>query len=420
MGEKIVVLLGPEGNKFVLSQPPVLKQSLQYTIQTLLGRKALPTSEGEAHRKMKKLLMASFNADALKSCVPLMEQCALQTLNGWGEKGHVEVYPEMKQYTFHIIGEVLAGLPPGPEMESLRSHLDTWMRGLILTLPLNLPFTTFGKAMKARKEILQKLKKAVNARRANPGVHADLLARMLEASKADESGVFDEEAVLDNLLTMFFAGHDTSSSVLTNLVLLVSEHPDVLSKLREEHNKIADSKLGDKQLTWDDIKAMTYTDKVISEVMRLLPPVPQMLREAAKDFEYKGKFISVHDQRIRCFVPTPCRTLGYTIKKGWKVAYNIVYSANMEDTFPDSARFDPAHFDDPIKPWAYVPFGGGPRMCAGYEFARVEMKVFVHHLTRLYRWSLQEKENPLAYIPITRPINSLPILVVPLDHTAAA
>jgi cytochrome P450 len=141
-------------------------------------------------------------------------------------------------------------------------------------------------------------------------------------------------------------------------------------------------------LTWDDVSRMKYTWKVAMETLQTVPPIFGSLRTAIKDIEYQG----------------------YHIPKGWQVFTAIIIThldANFSD---DPNKFNPARFHNQssVPPYCFVPFGGGPRMCPGNEFARTETLVAMHYLVRQFRWKLCCKDEGYRKDPVPMPLE-LPI-----------
>ncbi|KAK9266512.1 hypothetical protein L1049_028608 [Liquidambar formosana] len=155
---------------------------------------------------------------------------------------------------------------------------------------------------------------------------------------------------------------------------------------------ITKSKRPKELLNWDDIQKMKYTLCVAHEAMRLTPPAQGTFREAITDFTYAG----------------------FSIPKGWK-EYWTPYSTNKNPMyFPDPEKFDPSRFEGKgPAPYTFVPFGGGPRMCPGREYARVEVLVFIHNVVTKFKWEKLIPNEKIVYIMSPIPANGLPIRLQP-------
>ncbi|KAL0320443.1 UNVERIFIED_CONTAM: Taxadiene 5-alpha hydroxylase [Sesamum radiatum] len=136
---------------------------------------------------------------------------------------------------------------------------------------------------------------------------------------------------------------------------------------------------------------MTYTWQVARESMRVFPPIFGSFRKAIEDIEYDG----------------------YRIPKGWKVLWTAYGTHYNQEYFEDPLRFKPSRFEEPIQPYAYVPFGGGPRLCAGYQLAKLNILIFVHYVVTRYDWSLASPDEPITMDPLPFPSQGMPIRVSP-------
>lgn len=214
MGETMVVLGGPSGNKFLFSNEN--KQVTVWwpvTVRELLGP-SLATTAGEEAKTMKKMLSSFVSPDAFSGLyIKAMELVAHHHfMNYWQGKEKVKVFPLVKLYTFKVACQLFTSIEDDNEIKRLAAHFNMFLKG-ILAIPLNLPGSTFYKAMRAthviRKELLQVVRKrreALEQKTASPS--QDILSHLL--SSPDENGKFMSEIlILNNILLLLFAGHDT-------------------------------------------------------------------------------------------------------------------------------------------------------------------------------------------------------------------
>ena len=193
------------------------------------------------------------------------------------------------------------------------------------------------------------------------------------------------------MLTLLFAGHDTSSCALANFFLLVLQHPAVLSRLRAEQDEIG----REVPLRAAMLSQMPYLDQVIREVLRFIPPVGGGFRK----------------------IIAPCEFAGYQLSVGWNAFYQIAGPHRDSAIFKDPERFDPDRFaperaEDRGQRFSYIPFGGGPRVCLGMEFARLEMAVMGALMIREFEWQLLPGQDlRIAPIPLPRPRSGLLVRV---------
>ncbi|XP_024157497.1 beta-amyrin 28-monooxygenase [Rosa chinensis] len=133
---------------------------------------------------------------------------------------------------------------------------------------------------------------------------------------------------------------------------------------------------------------MKYSWNVAQEVLRMTPPVQGNFREALTDFVFNG----------------------FTIPKGWKLYWSANWTHKNADCFPEQEKFDPSRFEGKgPAPYTFIPFGGGPRMCPGNEYARVVILVFMHHLVTRFKWEKVFPDEKTIVIALPTPAKGLPI-----------
>ncbi|KAK8591786.1 hypothetical protein V6N13_031816 [Hibiscus sabdariffa] len=258
----------------------------------------------------------------------------------------------------------------------------------LISVPIDLPGTTFNRAVKAGRQIRQQLFALITKKK-----NEILEKRKTVASDLVDSMLMDgmtEVEIGNKIVGFFIASHDTTSTAITFLVSYLSDHPDVYNRVLQEQMEVIRGKEGRETLRWEDIQRMKYTWCVACEVMRLAPPANGSFREAITDFTYAG----------------------FTIPKGWKAFWTVHTTNKNPKYFPDPERFDPSRFEgDGPAPYTFVPFGGGPRMCPGKEYARLEILTFIHNLVTSYNWVKMNPNEKISYIPSPIPEEGLPIKI---------
>lgn len=384
LGRNVAIFMGHEANRFLLATGMhffLWRDGWPPTFKELLGE-SLFVQDGEDHRQKRKLLMPAFHRQSLRNYLGTMEAIACRYLQKWEQRGAFAWLDEFKQFTFEIASTLLAGSAPGDDTERLSRLFVALTRGFI-TVPVRWSWTPYGRALRARDALLAYIDRAIEARRANPT--DDALSLLVHTRDEDGIALTNRE-LRAQMLLMLFAGHETSASMLTSLALFFKQHPDVLAKARAEQDAL---RLGD-TLTMDDIRAMTYLDQVLKETERLHPPVPAGFRGVTETFEYNG----------------------YTVPKGWIALYLINVAHRDPAIYRDPLRFDPDRFsperDESSVPFSLVGFGGGARVCLGYAFAQLEMKVMLSYLLRYYDWELEPKQDlRFIYLPTLLPRGGL-------------
>ncbi len=386
-GRPTIFMTGANANLFILTnENKYFSVTWPGSTSILLGPNALPMQQGEIHSSRRKTLYQAFKPRALSNYISTMEIITNSYLEKWQKMATFTWYSQLRNYTFDVACKLFVG-KDNSSKTSFREDFETWCQGLF-TLSINLPWTRFGKAWRARKILLQEIENIILERQQKENLEQDALGLLLQA-KDEEGNSLSLEELKDQILTLLFAGHDTLTSSLTLFCLLVGQNREVFDRLKQEQNLFID----DQSLTLDNLKKMVYLEQVLKEVMRFIPPVAGAFREAIDNCEYKN----------------------YLIPKGWMVQYSIKNTHKDTEIYRSPEQFNPDRFnaenaEDKNKTFGYIPFGGGVRECIGKEFARLEMKIFVAMLVRNYRWELEaEQDLSLVVIPAPRPRDGLKV-----------
>jgi cytochrome P450 len=237
--------------------------------------------------------------------------------------------------------------------------------GKVLALPDWLPTPENRRLARTAKRLDETIQRFIDERRATGEDRGDLLSMLLLAQD-EEGGQMTDKQVRDEAMTLFGAGHETTAVTMMWVWYLLSQHPEVEAKLMRE----LDSVLGGRAPQIEDLPNLPYTEMVIKETLRLYPPAFGVTRQTVQDAEIGG----------------------YRIKKGSAVYVNIYGVQRDARFFPDPDRFDPQRFspenEKQIMKYAYLPFGGGPRVCIGNAFAMMEARLILATVAQKYRLSV--------------------------------
>lgn len=398
LGDTLVYMCGPAGNKFLFgNEGRLVALWWPKPIRLLFGRSLINTADlGEA-RCIRRMLLTFLGPDALQRYVAAMDAVTNQHFRTlWHSKeGVMEVHRAVKVYTFQLACALFTSIEEPEQVLKLEAEFAVFVKGIV-EIPINFPGTRFYKAMRAAESIraelravLQQRRVALREERASPT--QDLLSHLLVTP--DENGRFmTEEEIVNNILTLLFAGHDTATSTITLLVKFLGQLPHVYDQVLQEQINIATAKQSGELLQWQDVQKMKCSWNVVCEVMRLMPPVIGNFREALADFCYEG----------------------YSISKGWKLYWSANSTHSDPSLFPDPKKFDASRFEEPgVAPFSFTPFGGGPRMCLGKEYARIQILVFLHNLVKRFKWDLLVPDEKIIYDPLPIATQGLPIRLRP-------
>ncbi|KAM7477445.1 hypothetical protein LguiA_025658 [Lonicera macranthoides] len=239
----------------------------------------------------------------------------------------------------------------------------------------------------------------------------------------DEDGKFMNELDIANkILGLLIGGHDTTSSACTFILKYLAELPDVYDKVYNEQMEIGKKKSPGELLNWDDIQKMKYSWNVACEILRLAPPLQGTFKEALTDFMYTGFTIPKGWKFLRSNLDKLQKQLA---AGGWPLFRRILIAVKTSGgrrlaTVPrtgisrDPLKFDPSRFDGSgPAPYMFVPFGGGPRMCPGKEYARLEILVFMHHLVKRFKWEKVIPNEKIIVNPMPILEKGLPVCLYP-------
>jgi cytochrome P450 len=380
-GQLVIYVKGAEANRFFLTSPNI-EPNLPPSMQILLGDSSVSNQKGDIHKNRRQIIAQSFQPRNLDAYFDDIVAITENYLDKWEKQGQITWYSELQDYTFDVALKFLMGID-NASSSPLKNLYETFELGLFSPLPLNLPFTRFGKAFQSRKKIFQEIEAIILARKQQSNWGTDTLAILLQAE--DEQGnLLSLEELKNQMLTLLFTGYSTLTSSLTSFNWAITEHPQVLNRLREEQKRF------NKPLSKEQLKEMTYLDQVLKEVLRLNPPLVSGFRKVVEDCSFKG----------------------YLIPKNCALFYHISATHRNPQTFPEPEQFNPENFNLPKKekPFSYVPFGGGMRECLGKEFAKLEMKILTALLIRNYHWSLiPEQDLSLEMLPAPHPQDGLKV-----------
>ena len=388
-----VVMIGSEANRFLFTNDnKIFSNKWPPSTRTLLGSASLTIQMGSTHQNRRKILSQAFQPRALAEYASTMEEILHGYFDKWQKMGTLTWYPEIRKYTFDVACKLLVGTDAANNSNFVELF-EQWVAGLF-SLPLDLPWTNFGKALRSRKLLLKQIEEIVLQRQQQPASNKDALGMLLQATD-DDGNKLGVEEIKDQILNLLFAGHETLTSAIASMCLLLAQHPDVLEKVRKEQQELGFSQ----PLTTENLKQMTYLDQVIKEVLRVIPPVGGGFREVIQDCEFNG----------------------YLIPKGWAVLYNVPKTHQDNNIYSSPSEFDPERFaperlEDKSKPFAHIPFGGGMRECIGKEFAKLEMKLFAALLVRDYEWELLPGQDlNIKSFPTPYPKDKLKVKFVRLN-----
>jgi cytochrome P450 len=359
----------------------------------MLFGKGLLHSEGEFHKRQRRLMNPAFHHMRIAAYGRIMTDWAERTSNRWKDGEEVNVQTEMMELALGVVCKALFDMDvEGPDVAQLREALNTLFSAFRVGTPIasmlrNLPLASNKRMNEAVAQVDEFIYGMIEERRRSGEDPGDLLSMLLQAEDEDGERMTDRQ-IRDECVTIGVAGHETTSNAMSWTWYLLAEHPDVEAKLHAELDQV----LGGRQPTVEDLPALSYTSKVLHEAMRLYPPAWMLMRQAVEDHEIGGYQIGV-GQRVLMFP-----YLMHRDERWW----------------PEPERFDPDRWNDESESqrpkYAYVPFGAGPRMCIGENFAWMEAILVIAALAPRWRLRLAPGQTVVAEPRVNlRPKGGLPM-----------
>ncbi|HTB79612.1 MAG TPA: cytochrome P450 [Opitutaceae bacterium] len=357
-----------------------VKSSAMQRARIFMGDSLL-VSVGEAHRRQRQLVLPAFHRSRLAGYADTMMACAVQTRDRWRAGDEVDIAPEMNQLTLAIAGRALFSSDVEGDVQKISAAVTVLIENLSrMMMPLasaflRLPLPANRRLNAARTALDEIIYRLIRERRAGgPEASHDLLSMLVFAEDAENPGShLSDEEVRDQAMGAFLAGHETTANALAWTWWLLSQNPGAESLLHAELDQV----LAGRPPTLDDLRALSFTEKVVREAMRLFPPVWAMGRRALE----------------------PARIGGYNLPRGalvlaspWVVHQDARYFAEPLAFRPE--RWTPA-MTEALPLFAYFPFGGGPRRCIGENFAWMELILVMATLAQ--RWRLRAAPGAAAF-----------------------
>lgn len=344
-------------------------------IVPLVGANSMLYLSGARHRRERKLLMPAFHGDRMRAYGETIREAALAAAARF-PRGQAFVFQDHSQWiSLEVIIRAVFGVVEPARVEAVRNAILDVVNAAEPSL-LFFPFLQrsilgmgpWARLQEAKARIRVLIDAELAARRSRPAqAGEDILSRMLAARHEDGSPMSDDE-LHDELLTLLFAGHETTGIALAWAIYWLLRTPDCMERLLSELDAEGD------RPEPEVIARLPYLDAVVHETLRLHPIAPDAPRTLARPLELGG----------------------YRLPAGVAVAVASALLHIRPDTFPEPERFNPQRFlDRKFTPFEYTPFGGGARRCLGAAFATYEMKIVLATLLRANGFSLAEPREVL-------------------------
>jgi len=383
------------------------KNNFDYAMLRRLLGNGLLTSEGAFWRRQRRLMAPMFQRQRVAEFCPLMVESTVEMLERWQDLAAsaqpFDLAAEMGRLTLAIVARTLFSTDLSGEASAIARALTEANQqlsqfSLMDLIPL-IPTARKRRFRDALSTLDGVVGKMLAARRGATNRGADLLSMLLDARDEDTGGSMSERQVRDEVLTLMLAGHETTATALTWTCYLLSQHLEIEARLRDELAAV----LGGRTPTIGDLPDLSFTRMVIEESMRLYPPAWVVSRNAIGDDEIGG----------------------YRVRRGTSMMMCSFITHRHPAFWPDPERFDPDRFTAALSrerpAYSYFPFGGGPRVCIGNNFAMTEAQLVLAMIAQRYRLRLVPG-HPVELQPLVtlRARHGMLMTAHRVDHGAAS
>lgn len=381
--------LGAFPTQIIISNPQAIQElftadaqlfesgSGNFIIQPLVGANSLILLDGDRHLQQRKLLMPSFHGERMRAYGQVIRDITEQVTSKWTIGKQFTARPYMQDISLQVILRTVFGLKEGERYQQIKQVLVEMLDSF--NIPISVIFlffkslqrdlgawTPWGRFIRHRQQLDELLYQEIRERRQQPEANGeDILSLLMSACDENGQPMTDVE-LRDELMTMLFAGHETTAIALSWALYWIHYVPEVRDKLLQELNSIDVANADPTAIT-----QLPYLNAVCSETLRITPVAlftfPRVLKQ-------------------------PMKFMGYNLPKGMMISPCVHLTHHRPDIYPEPQRFKPERFlERQFSPYEFIPFGGGNRRCLGMAFALFEMKLVLATIISQYSLKLLDK-----------------------------
>jgi cytochrome P450 len=393
-----VFMLGPEANRFILVTDRDKFRWRDGSLGDLIPLigDGLLTTDGDYHDGSRAILMPAFHRERIATAAAVMGSEAATAVDALPAGASTDVYEWARTLAMRIAMGALFGFDPDSgRAAAIAARFESGLGFHAREFPMQMlfgPGTPLAKLKRDRAALEEMVGEEIARRRRRGEDGGDVLSSLLASTNAEGRSLSDRQ-VLDHVLTLLFAGHDTATSTVSFLVYELARNPDWADRLAAELRGVC----GDREPGAEELfGGLPLLTRAVDETLRLYPPAWIGPRRSVRDFEFNG----------------------VTAPAGIPCFYSSWVSHRLPEVFADPHRFDPDRFlPERRAEWprgAYVPFGMGPRVCIGKRFGYTEVHAIAAALVRRFRFELPDGyELEIHQSPTLSPQGGLPVRLTP-------
>jgi cytochrome P450 len=348
-------------------------------------RRGLMLLDFDEHHQHRRIMQQAFTHDRLAGYLDPMNRTLAADLDRWAAGGQFRVYPAIKQLTLDVATRTFMAAQLGPEADRINRAFADCVRAGTAIVRFPVPGGRWARGLAGRKALERFLCPQLAAKRAS---HSSDLFSALCHARSDDDDQFSDDDVINHMIFLLMAAHDTTTITMTTIAYYLARHPRWQQRCRDE--SLA---LGTPVLAFTDLDELVSLDMVMKESMRLVTPVPGVVRRAVRDTELMGHLV-------------PENTI---------VTASLHGTHHLREYWPDPERFDPGRFaghrrEDKVHKHAWIPFSSGVHKCIGLHYGGMQIKAAVHQMLLRYRWSTPASyQMPIDWTSLPRPKDGLPV-----------
>lgn len=395
-GRRAVWVLAPEGAKEVLTTraKSFSQAGWRFFINAFFNR-GLMLLDGEEHKLHRRIMQEAFNRPRLEAYTATFSELIAKEIANWPVNEPMELNTAVKNLSLGVATVVFMGADQHASDHLTRAFVDAVRGGTAIVraeIP-GLPFLRWNKGLAGRRVLEEYFREQIPTKRASNDT--DLFTALCHA-KTDDGEQFSDDDIVNHMIFLMMAAHDTATITSTTIAYYLAKHPELQERARAESEA-----LRGEPVTLDMLGNLTTVDLVFQEGMRMVAPVPGLVREAAEDTEICGMFV-------------PKGTLV-------SVVSDAVHRA--PDAWTDAESFDIDRFLDPRNEqkshrFAHLPFGGGAHKCIGMAFGSAEVKTIMHTLLLNHRIEIPDDYVlEWDHTSLVVPVDGFPVTLRPVEET---
>jgi cytochrome P450 len=386
-GRQIVVLSGPDAAQAALTNgdKALSQDGWDYFIGRFFGRGLMLLNFGE-HHLHRRIMQDAFTRDRVAGYVREMGPVLRTGIDGWRADGErLRLFPEIKRLTLDVATRVFMDMDSDEDQEQINRAFVATVRAGTALVRYPVPGGRWAAGLAGRTVLERYFAAHLDAKRRAD--HGDLFSALCHAT-TDDGHRFTDTDVINHMIFLMMAAHDTTTITSTAAAYYLAKHPEWQDRAREESMR-----LGDEPPDIPALERLHTLDLIIKEALRLVPPVPSMARQTVTDTEILGHFIPAGT--LVSLSPSSC----HLSPEHW---------SNPREFDPE--RFSQGRREDKSHRFAWIPFGGGAHKCIGLHFGTLEVKALLHEMLRTFTWSIPDTYTVRwDHTSLPVPVDGLPV-----------